>query len=226
MATGTTGLFRSETSAAVLVGAIIGAATLLHACGGEALLLMPFSFLLGPAVARRSLFHLRLAVTHFLVAFLVFAAWGGVRYSSLFEGMSHLWQCSWHPFIRNCFPQFALPCLLDFSILMLWLNAALVKVKCGQRPGLRFEPPVGAAVGAVFAGTVTALVLFVISGIPLMGRFSNFMLTDVLCLVIYAMIPPLTPLVTLSVHDALTRVLRDDPSPSPTADADTGRRPQ
>ncbi|HRZ84363.1 MAG TPA: hypothetical protein P5069_18070 [Candidatus Hydrogenedentes bacterium] len=229
MATGTTGLFRSEKSAAVLVGAVIGAATLLEARGGGALLLIPFSFLLGPAVARRSVFHLRLAVTHFLVAFLVFAAWGGMRFSSPFEGMAHLWQCSWHPFVQHYFPPFELPCLMDFSILMLWLNAALVKIKCGQRPGLTFEPPVGAAVGAVFAGTVTALALFVMSGIPLLGRFSNFMVTDseeVLCLVIYAMIFPLTPLVTLSVHDALIRVLRDDPSSLPTANADAGKRPQ
>ena len=224
MATGTAGLFRSEKSAAVLVGAIIGAATLLEARGGVALLLAPFSFLLGPAVARRSVFHLRLAVTHFLVVFLAFAAWGGVRFSSLFEGMPQLWRCSWHPFIQHYFPPFELPCLMEFGILMLWLNAALVQVKCGQRPGLRFEPPLGAAVGAVFAGTVTALALFVMSGLPLMGRFSNFMLTDpeeVLCLVIYAMIFPLTPLVTLSVHDALIRVLRDDPSSPPTVATET-----
>jgi len=220
MATGTTGLFRSEKSAAVLLGVI---------AIYWAFPFAPLAFLLGPAVARRSVFHLRLAVTHFLVAFLVFAAWGGMRFSSPFEGMAHLWQCSWHPFVQHYFPPFELPCLMDFSILMLWLNAALVKIKCGQRPGLTFEPPVGAAVGAVFAGTVTGLALFVMSGIPLLGRFSNFMVTDseeVLCLVIYAMIFPLTPLVTLSVHDALTRVSRDDPSPSPTAGADTGQRPQ
>ena len=230
MATGTTGLFRSEKSAAVLVGAIIGAATLLEARGGVALLLAPFSFLLGPAVARRSVFHLQLAVTHFLVVFLAFAAWGGVRFSSLFEGMPQLWRCSWHPFIQHYFPPFELPCLMDFSILMLWLNAALVKIKCGQRPGLTFEPPVGAAVGAVFAGTVTALALFVMSGIPVMNdRVFIPWHRDpegVLCFVIYSMISPLTPVVTLSVHDALTRVSRDDPSPSPTAGADTGQRPQ
>lgn len=44
--------------------------------------------------------------------------------------------------------------------------------------------------------------------------------------VTYFLIFPLTPLVTLSVHNALTRFPRNDSTSPPTTDADAGKRSQ
>ncbi|NLV41273.1 MAG: hypothetical protein GXY15_08590 [Candidatus Hydrogenedentes bacterium] len=242
MATGTAGLFRSEKSAVILVGAASGTLAVFDMMTARHGLpdfpIRPFAFqaafFLGPVLAHRSVLRLCLAValslaTVFLPLFLPLLFING-REELPLSVWSGLWQVigvPWYDDIPMTWQQRA---AINFSGGMVWLNIGFLLVRWRPGTGTTFGRRARAVALAVAAGTVVALALFRMSwAAKVSGTFCHPLYTTpelALSLVTYFLIFPLTPLVTLSVHDALTRVLRDDPSPSPTADANTGQRPQ